>query len=1027
MSSSIVLLQSFVTFWKALPDDIKDLLLGATGDGTGGIAGEIVMRCYDKLRRRQRQSLVQYQPAYGQVVAQALYVTACRLTDDQTLQKTYTKMLGDWAKHDDVNKELVQFVDIREDIELDVPYLVEVLRRERYYALEWVQGDMTLEQIVGEFAYDLYLAITSHAELKNQLEIKLLKQLVDDLPRVAVATEALVASSTNIEATVKHLAEQVELLIQKGGDVPPTFWQDVHQAVQAIPMFAGQYQTFQRLQMSLIKAGHLVEVQDDGELVISSTQHQQVVLETNVLQQLTEEINYLRRVMSEHILSASDLDLLEGMYCDHLENAFKSLTFAGMMRTARHISIPLEDIYVEMRSVAEVPEAADTFSATERRLMLLEEEKDDEERNLLLKQLDALRQERWQKQALARKSITEALVDSDHRAFVVLGDPGSGKTTLLHLLALLYARGTESLGQKFKHLTKLKDRLPIFVPLAAFDDMQRQNPQLTLSDFLSAYYEQRQCQPRLKPVFEEALEAGRALILFDGLDEVLDTTTRNFVSRQVDTFIHRWQARGNRFVVTSRFVGYREAPLSNEWVHLSVLDFGITEIEQFIHQWAYAMEESLNPDHPQKIQMAQKLKADLLSDVHSNQAVRNLAANPLMLTLLALLRRQVGALPSRRVALYKNYLETFIVNWLDARSQGERREGIERLGLYDVEALLIPMALWLQETTPSGTVRLDTMKEALLDIHLQNLGFDDAEQVSVSQKNQAREWVDRFLAEMRHMTGLIVERGHNVYGFLHLTFQEYLAGRALASLPSKQRWERLKPHLHDPRWHEIILLCAGQLGILDHKSPEVTAFTKRILEHQDEYEPHLHRNLLLALDIAGDNVNLQIPFLKQLSSATINILPTKIDHLNRQIYLSIVQIMAHDIDVIQPVLEKIWEVANENLYAFFIENSKPLFDNQFIREKLLANMHYVSQPIFDGGDIGLAAVNALVDIIEYDSEMKMGLLARLTDENRSVRQAAAQALGSVVSNNEEVRAGLLARLTDENGSVRQAAAQALGS
>jgi len=55
---------------------------------------------------------------------------------------------------------------------------------------------------------------------------------------------------------------------------------------------------------------------------------------------------------------------------------------------------------------------------------------------------------------------------------------------------------------------------------------------------------------------------------------------------------------------------------------------------------------------------------------------------------------------------------------------------------------------------------------------------------------------------MRQMSGLLVERGHDAFGFLHLTFQEYFAGRALARLGEEERWNTVYPHLHDPRWRE---------------------------------------------------------------------------------------------------------------------------------------------------------------------------------------------------------------------------------
>lgn len=49
--------------------------------------------------------------------------------------------------------------------------------------------------------------------------------------------------------------------------------------------------------------------------------------------------------------------------------------------------------------------------------------------------------------------------------------------------------------------------------------------------------------------------------------------------------------------------------------------------------------------------------------MRSNPSLEQLAANPLLLTMLALLRRQVGKLPERRIELYERYVRTLLDNW----------------------------------------------------------------------------------------------------------------------------------------------------------------------------------------------------------------------------------------------------------------------------------------------------------------------------------------------------------------------------
>ena len=133
---------------------------------------------------------------------------------------------------------------------------------------------------------------------------------------------------------------------------------------------------------------------------------------------------------------------------------------------------------------------------------------------------------------------------------VVTGVSGSGKSTLLHYLALQAARGESIAGSA---------RVPIFVPLAAYDDyMARNQNDMALLDFMGFYYEQWRSLPGLGPLFKQLLQAGRALLLFDGLDEVLTGSARQQVANQVYELMQQWGTARNCFIMTSRIVGYRE-------------------------------------------------------------------------------------------------------------------------------------------------------------------------------------------------------------------------------------------------------------------------------------------------------------------------------------------------------------------------------------------------------------------------------------------------------------------------------------
>ncbi|HLE30826.1 MAG TPA: hypothetical protein VI793_22065 [Anaerolineales bacterium] len=330
---------------------------------------------------------------------------------------------------------------------------------------------------------------------------------------------------------------------------------------------------------------------------------------------------------------AEELARLDAHYRQMLIDSFKNLDFKGLTTSARPMLLPLERVYVQLRAVAEVPEAADEFTPEERRVLRhLEEreregrddkQRDAEARELYLR-LDAAQRERWSRERLERFSIAESLKNAERRGLVILGDPGSGKTTLLHFAALVFAQGPETVAKHLGVTGGEADRLPIFAPLAFYDDMlTRVNPDLTIGEFLGLYYEKRCEMTGLAPLFQRAIDSGRALVLLDGLDEVIEEDSRKFVAGQASAFIRRVIARGNRVLLTSRIYGYRAAPLSVDLPHVTVLDFRREEIELFARQWNEVMAEWEYGDRPpeQRQRLAQESERNLLEEIRSNPGV----------------------------------------------------------------------------------------------------------------------------------------------------------------------------------------------------------------------------------------------------------------------------------------------------------------------------------------------------------------------------------------------------------------------
>jgi predicted NACHT family NTPase len=125
-------------------------------------------------------------------------------------------------------------------------------------------------------------------------------------------------------------------------------------------------------------------------------------------------------------------------------------------------------------------------------------------------------------------------------------------------------------------------------------------------------------------------------VLLDGLDEVADERQRRAVSRwlaeQSRTYGH------NPFVVTCRPAGFREDFLPAGFLRLEVQHFGEAQVEAFAQNWCLAVETLLRGDTAEARHKADSDSADLIQAIQANTGVKALAVNPLLLSIIALVR-----------------------------------------------------------------------------------------------------------------------------------------------------------------------------------------------------------------------------------------------------------------------------------------------------------------------------------------------------------------------------------------------------
>lgn len=426
---------------------------------------------------------------------------------------------------------------------------------------------------------------------------------------------------------------------------------------------------------------------------------------------------------------------------------------------------------------------------------------------------------------------------------VVLGSPGSGKTILLSYMALQYSRN-------------LRDELPLglpanltYLPISLYvrdfakqlgPDRGTDGPDVLLR-FIHVYISSWNVAIP-ENFFDSWLADGnrRCLFLLDGIDEVADEKTRTRIARIIEMFTIRYPQ--NRYVVTSRVMGYRgSARLGAGYRVATLYNFTSGDIVTFVQKWNREAERFLSGDEcSMALDRADRQSANLLQTISNMPTVQELAANPLLLTVVILVYRYRGSLPQRRAELYDMVVEVLLSQWDTAK-------GIDDISMLHGRAL----------DTRDKRLYLESIA---FEMHKRNLREMDGASLMRFLREQfettggdadtAAKMAEGFVRFIQERTSLLQEREQGKYGFAHLALQEYLA--AVAVVSRDDYVPLVMEHLGDSWWREVIKLVVAKSGRL-----RVAQLLETILDAPSEPEPIY--NLILVADCLIDAGVAQIP------------------------------------------------------------------------------------------------------------------------------------------------------------------------
>jgi HEAT repeat protein len=673
-------------------------------------------------------------------------------------------------------------------------------------------------------------------------------------------------------------------------------------------------------------------------------------------------------------------------------------------------------------------------------------------KGLTPEELDRLRRAYQQR---PRRRVFDLLGGQARQCVVLLGDPGAGKSTLLRYLALSLADPAVSvLRTPFAHY------LPIIIELKAYESARTAEQCATFLDF----FDRLACSEGLgldKAAVHQYLTGdGRAVALFDGLDEIFEPAHRAEVSRQIAAFAARYPKIS--VVVTSRIIGYSRGVLADAgFTHATIQDLNLGQIGDFLSGW-YALAL-----HDRPADAAQR-KDRLLAAIADSRSISEMAGNPLLLTILAIIGRH-QVLPRERWKVYDYAATVLVERWDLNRHLSDAQLPIGFIGEDDKKELLRRIAWLMQAGAGHGG---NYLTGEVLKRELENYLRERFKSTPQDAASLARAIIRQF-----HERNFILSYyGGDLYGFVHRAFLEFFCAEAFRWQFEKNREidvqhlqiEVFGRHWDDPAWREVLRLIAGTIheqhaakiiifltdtinaswpwkfgdspprnialaaqclaekraiGDLDQAARRVLVRVIQLIEHcvLDEDRPScalLANEILPAIAAIGQAWPGRETYLDWYLARGIRIVWSPVSSLASRIAVSL---YPDEPRLFRAFLDSIRTITDSRLRVPLLERlDKYLPADAGIVAELLGNTgHDPDNRVREAAVRALAARPA-------DPEVRRLLFDRATrDDDSDIRESAVRALAGL-PDDPDVRAFLLGRAAeDESWAVRQAAVRAL--
>jgi len=375
--------------------------------------------------------------------------------------------------------------------------------------------------------------------------------------------------------------------------------------------------------------------------------------------------------------------------------------------------------------------------------------------------------------------------------FVILGNPGAGKSLLIKsIICNLISNDKEDFTNK-----KISSYIPLRIELKNYLAFKKAKGGSIIKYLTYSLEEEYSVPSILESNLSVVLRENKAILFFDGLDEIFNATDKTQVKNDIENFHNLF--KNVRSITTSRFIGYNEVKLDEKsFCELSISPFDEEQIEEYVNKW-YSIEE-------EDIEIRNNEIYDFISK--KGNIDNELLSNPLLLSLIVILYRNNLKIPESKLEIYQSCTNTLVDKW-DASKNLDIT--LSDNILQKKEPILSDLAFWQYESLSSKNMEITYQKAKL----------------KVAESLIKKRVADEFNCEQLAESFLNYAQKRSVYfdnNFTHKTFLEYYSAYWIYTNIEKkhnikERNRIIREYISNPFWFIVLELL---LNMIDKDQPD---------------------------------------------------------------------------------------------------------------------------------------------------------------------------------------------------------------